>query len=177
MKAIKLVAISLLILMVLFFGVGFFLPTTWNTDASTVIAAKPEVIFPHLNTLREWPRWTAWNEESDPTVQWTFTGPESGVGCTMSWTGEELGTGSLIIKESVKDQKIAYELSMEEFPSASGTLELLPGTAGTIVQWRGNGDIGMAPLGGYFIMFMKPAMKAALSDGLERLKQQCEGGD
>ena len=58
MKAIKLVAISLLIITVLLVGVGFMLPTAWNTEARTVISAKPEVIFPQLNTLSEWYRVT-----------------------------------------------------------------------------------------------------------------------
>ena len=61
---LKKLIIGLVVIVVVFVGVGFVLPSTYSVERSVVIDAKPEVIFHQVNTLERWESWTPWSLEA-----------------------------------------------------------------------------------------------------------------
>src|SRR5262245_4019430 len=95
MKVLKRIGIVLIVLAILVVGVAYLLPGHYRVERSVVMKAKPEAVFPHVNTLKTWPEWTAWTTAKYPDMKVKFEGPESGVGATYSWDGQSTGKGLL----------------------------------------------------------------------------------
>ena len=78
-KTLKKFLIILLALVAVTLIVALFLPARYHVQRSITIQARPETISPYINNLKRWPEWTAWNKEKDPTVSYSYEGPDEGV--------------------------------------------------------------------------------------------------
>jgi hypothetical protein len=162
-------------LLVLYAVVGLLLPKRYHVERSIVIDAPAEAIFPTINTLKEWPTWTAWTKENYPGMKVLFAGPEAGVGAKYSWTGEKVGTGELQITEADPAQGIKYDLDFENGKQVSlGGLRLEPADRGTKVTWWTEGDLGWRPVHRYFGLLMDSMMGPDFETGLNNLKKKIE---
>ena len=85
--------IFLLLLVVVFFGAGMFLPSQIHVERSIVINRPAATVFTLLNSYRTFNRWSPWAQQ-DPGAVFTFSGPDSGVGARMSWVGDPAMTGT-----------------------------------------------------------------------------------
>jgi len=94
-------------------------PAEFTVTRSTTIAAPASAVFPLVNDLHQWEKWSPW-EKVDPSMKKTFAGPASGVDASYSWAGNrEIGEGRMTITESKPNEVIRMRL--EFFKPMEGT--------------------------------------------------------
>jgi hypothetical protein len=163
------------VLFIVYVSIGLLLPKRYHVERSIVIDRAPDAIFPTINTLKEWPAWTAWTVERYPDMKVTFDGPESGVGAKYAWTGEKAGNGNLKITESDPAQGIKYELDFDNGKYRSiGGIRLEPTGNSTKAIWWNEGNLGWRPINRYFGLLMDSMMGPDFQTGLNNLKKKVE---
>ena len=168
MRVLKIIAIGVIAVSILVFGIGAFLSRDFRVERSIEIAAPPEAVFAEVNSLERWNAWSPWIAR-DATIQNTYSGPPQGVGATVAWTSEGSGSGSQTITLSEPSSRIETQLDFGEMgqPTADWTFE--PSGSGTKVTWGLTGTASGA-LGGYFASMMDGMLGPDYEDGLQRLK-------
>lgn len=116
-------------------------PDTFRVQRSASINAPPETIFPLLNDLRNFARWSPY-EEKDPDMKRAYGGAESGKGATYEWDGDRnVGKGRIEIADTSPPTKVVLRLDMIKPFAAHNTVEftLEPKGGATTVTWAMNG--------------------------------------
>jgi uncharacterized protein YndB with AHSA1/START domain len=175
MKVVKWIAIVLGTLAVLFFGIGFMLPSKFNVSRAIEIKAPPERVFMLITDPREWKRWTVWNQR-DPGMKITYSGPPAGPGAKWAWESKTEGTGNMEFTRAEANKRLEYRLSFPDFGMVStGALTLLPSAGGgTELTWATVGDVGANPIKHYFAAFMDRMVGPDFEGGLRNLKALAE---
>lgn len=177
MKLIQKLLIAVVVVILLVIGIAFFLPQTWSVERSTVINATPEKIHVFVENLPKWQEWTDWTTESDPSIKYTYEGPETGVGATQRWTSDRMGKGMLRITRSDPKKGIAYELFFnDEAIPTIGEIRYEPAASQTNVIWKDNGNLGGNPLNRYFGIVIEYMLGKQFESGLAKLKEKVESG-
>ena len=157
--------------------VGLFLVTPkWEVVRQRDIAAPAEQIFPLLEDLQAWRRWSPWQETDYAGLTYTYAGPSRGPGAELSWDSEATGDGRLRITGSKPPRSLAFEMAFQKGKVvARDTLELLPlPTGGTRVVWTDRGTLGRTLLGRLSLPVIERSMGRDLERGLERLAAAVE---
>jgi carbon monoxide dehydrogenase subunit G len=172
MQVLKTAVLVLLALVVVVFGIGALLSKDFRVERSIEIDAAPEAVFDNVNSLRNWNAWSPW-VAGDPSIQNTYSGPESGVGAKVQWTSEKSGEGTQTITLSERPTRIETALDFGDMgqPNADWTFE--PAGDGVRVTWGLSGTAA-GPLGGYFAKMMDGWVGTDYEDGLSRLKAVIE---
>jgi hypothetical protein len=114
----------------------------FTVSRKATIAAPPELVFPHVNELRNWEAWNPWGS-LDPNCKTTYSGPASGVGASYSWSGNnKIGAGHNTITESTPNSLVRFRLEFLKPMTATNTAEFtfLPDGPNTIVTWTMRGE-------------------------------------
>ncbi len=123
-----------------------FQPAYGTVMRTAVLAAPPEAIFPHINSLKNWNAWSPW-AKLDPAAKAVFAGPETGPGAEFTWSGNrDVGTGKMTILESDPNKRVKINLDFQK-PMASTSIAeftLQPEGTGTRVTWVMSGERGYA---------------------------------
>ncbi len=154
---------------------GMFLPSHYRVERSIVIDATIADVYPPLNRLKDWPSWTAWTKEKDPTMTLSYEGPEEGTGAVYKWQAEKMGNGRLEITQSDPTHGVFYSLKFEDFNASQGGLELTSlGENATKVLWFDEGNLGGNPINRYFGLMMDSWVGKDFEEGLGNLKRLVE---
>ncbi|MFR9753760.1 SRPBCC family protein [Nocardia sp. 004] len=108
---------------------------------SAVITAEPARVHALIHNFHEWVKWSPW-ENSDPQMQRSYSGADSGVGACYAWSGNrKAGAGSIEITESTQ-RKIELRLEFLKPVKATNqvTFILDPVETGTEVTWQMTGQ-------------------------------------
>lgn len=175
MKVLKGLAVGLVGLVVVLAGIGFLLPATAHVERSVVTTAAPGTVFPLLNNLHEFNRWSPWSD-LDPNMTTHFEGPDAGVGAKMSWAGNgAVGTGSQQIIESVPNQRVVTSLAFGGYDHPStATFTLTPEGKGTRVVWTYDTSMGYDIVSRYFGLMLDRWVGNDYSRGLSVLARLAE---
>ena len=117
-------------------------PSTYKVVRSTVVAAAPADVFPHVDDFHSWKAWSPW-AKLDPAVKETFEGPPSGAGAIYRWTGDKnVGEGNMTILESKPGSRVRIRLEfIKPFPSVADTsFDFAPTGVNTTVTWTMSGE-------------------------------------
>jgi uncharacterized protein YndB with AHSA1/START domain len=135
-KVLKTIVWVLAILVVVFVGGGYLLPNGVTVQRQAVINAPPEKVFALIGGYKRFNEWSPW-AELDPKTQYTFEGPESGVGAKMSWASNNpnVGAGSQMITESVANSHIGVDLDFGAMGKSKAYWDLTPEGTGTSATW------------------------------------------
>lgn len=175
LKALKYIALTILLLNAALLLGSFFLPRQWRVERSAVIAAKPEAVWEFIASFKRWPEWTAWSTEADPDVKFTYEGPAEGVGAISKWNGPRIGGGRLAVKRSEPATGLWYEFTFDgERSRTQGQLALSAEAAGTRVTWTSEGDLGPNPLARYSTRMIDKTVGGAVEQSLAKLKTKVE---
>jgi len=175
MKALKIAVLIVLIVPILLIVVSLFLPSKYRVERDAIMAAKPDAIFLHVNTLKYWPEWTAWTVAKFPDMKVSFSGPEAGVGAIYSWDGKSSGQGTLKLTRSEPGKAVGYDLNFENGKYLStGTITLEPAGESTKVIWSNEGSLGWNPVSRFFGLLMDKVMGPDFEEGLRKLQQKVE---
>lgn len=116
-------------------------PDVFRMERSALLEAAPEQIYPLIADLREWRRWSPW-EELDPAMTRTYSGPDRGVGASYAWSGnKKAGAGRMEITAAEPPRRVTIDLNFTR-PMESGNVTefvLTPREGGTEVGWSMHG--------------------------------------
>ena len=175
MKVMRNVVISLVALLALVAILGFLLPRTISVDRSIVINAPQPAVFRIVNSLRAFSLWSPWTT-LDPNMKFKFEGPDSGVGQKMTWNSKsgQLGTGSIEIADSLRDERVKLLIKFGTMGQAKSDLTLAPVENGTKVTWSFTSDVGANPFARYMGLVMPGMVGNEYVRGLANLKRYVE---
>jgi uncharacterized protein YndB with AHSA1/START domain len=176
MRLLRNLVIAVAAVLVLLLVIAFFLPATFSVQRSAVVAAPVEQVYAKFATPRTWARWSAWTTRADPTLVYTYAGPDSGVGATMSFAAKHMGNGRLWIVEAVPAQAVSYELRMTGSDmEVHGHVTFAPAAGGTTVTWRDTGTLGRNVLMRYLAPMLDRALAAAYAESFAGLEREAKG--
>lgn len=175
MRILKKIAVVLVIAVVVLVGAAYLLPRNVHVERSAVIDAPQATVFALVNGYRLFNKWSPW-ADLDPDAEYTYEGPESGVGAKMTWSGdpEKVGSGSQEIIESRPPEMVKTALDLGAQGKATAQFTLLAEGSGTRVTWSLDSDMGMSPVGRYMGMMMDGMLGPQYEKGLASLKGLAE---
>lgn len=158
-----------------FVVVGFMLPERVHVERTTDINAPVEKVFAFVNNFREFNKWSPW-AKLDPDTQYTFTGPDSGVGAMMSWqsTDANVGSGSQRIVKSEPNKHVGVSLNFSDQGVATASYDLASHDSKTRITWGFDMDLGSNPISRYFGLFFDGMIGSDYDRGLMALKTLAE---
>jgi uncharacterized protein YndB with AHSA1/START domain len=126
-------------------------PADFTVQRSSVVAARPEKIYPLLADFREWPAWSPW-EKLDPAMKRTLSGAAEATGAVYAWQGSrKVGAGRMEIREAAPPSKVVIQLDFLRPFEAHNVTEftLAPRADATEVRWsmRGPSNFMMKLMG------------------------------
>ena len=177
MTVLKRVIIGLVTLIVLLGVIAFLLPRQVHVERSVVINAPQAELFEALNSFKRFNEFSPW-AALDPNTQYTYEGPESGVGAKMSWVSgsEDVGSGTNEIVESKAPDFIRTNLDFGG-QLAEATFTFAPADGGTRVTWGFDGDLGNNPVMRFVGLMFDSWIGGDYEKGLARMKQVMEQGN
>lgn len=108
------------ILVVSYFGMALIAaaivlqPDRFVITRSAVIDAPPDIVFRHINELRNWEAWSPW-AKLDPHAKTSYAGPPAGAGAIFEWSGDKsVGAGRMTIIDSRPNESINIKLDMQK---------------------------------------------------------------
>ncbi len=175
MRTLKYMVLALIFLVLAALVVGFFLPSKIEMQRSITIERSSEKIYTVINSLKNFNNWSPWVEK-DSKANYTYSGPDVGVGSKMTWEGNsQVGKGSQEILESVANEVVITELYFGKSQQpAKATLSLISEQNKTKVTWKFESDAGGDILARYFGLAIEDLLAPDYEKGLANLKQYVE---
>ena len=175
MKWLKRILLGLVIVAVVFVGVGLLLPSRYHVERSIVIGTSPASIYPYLANLKRWPEWSAWTKEADPTLVYSYEGPAEGTGAISRWEAKKLGQGEMKLTAADPIKGVQFDLSFDHGKfRCTSAMQFAPTDNGTQVTWRMESDSGANPVGRWFNLIMDRMVGPDFESGLAKLKRLAE---
>ena len=167
--------LGVVVLLALMAGAAFLLPATVEVSRSTTIDATPAQVFPYVNDLRNFNKWSPWAKQ-DPEAHYTFGGTERGIGQKMSWASDDpnVGAGTQEITASTPNQSVEVALDFGDMGQATASYRLSAKQGKTEVTWRFSSDNGANPLKRYIGLMMDRWLGPVYEEGLAALKKLVE---
>jgi len=172
MRALKIIGGGILAIVIILLALGSLLPSEYRVERSAEIAAPPEAVFAHVNSLKRWDAWSPWIAR-DKSIDNSFSGPDEGAGARVTWTSDGEGSGSQEITRSVPHTRIETHLDFGDQGSADADWTFEATSSGTRVTWGMHGDMP-GPLGGLIASQMERFIGPDYEDGLTRLAKHVE---
>ena len=177
MKLAKRIAIGVAALALALILGSYLLPSKWRVERAIEINAPSERVYPYVANLKTgWPQWSVFDTQ-DPQIQYTYAGPDEGVGATRSWTSKKMGSGTQVITRADARLGVDFTLTMNEGSFVlNGQLMFHPSGPGTLVTWTDWGEVGLNPIQRWMVAFMDRMMGPAFETSLRKLKSKAETG-
>ena len=173
MKVVKWILAVVAVLVVVFLGGAFFMPSSYRVERTATINAPAAKIYPLIAAPRAWVGWTVWNQR-EPNMKIAFSGAESGKGARWDWEGKD-GKGNMEFTDAQPDKSITYRLGFPDVGMVTtGALTLTPQGDATKISWTNQGDVGGSLVGRWYMPFMDRMMGPDFEAGLANLKAQAE---
>jgi hypothetical protein len=158
---------------VLLVGLGLVLPNHWNVTREVLVHAPSADVHALVSNWRAWETW-ARDPGDDPTLQYSYIGPETGVGAVRTYVGKYAGTGrSEIVKSDPTTGAAFVSAVRSEANNAHGAITYRPQGGSTLVIWNDQGTIDS-----FFGVFLRANVEDELTKymdrSLQRLKSQAE---
>lgn len=162
------------VLVLILAAVALGLPAHVTVARSVVINAPEHVIYPYLNDLRHFPKWSPWAAR-DPNMKVTYSGPPEGKGAKIAWASDEptVGNGSMEITETNPSHSMNLAADYNGLVGTS-TYELTPSGAGSKVTWTFGYDTGSSPLKRWKALMLDGFIGAEYAVGLDKLRHWVE---
>jgi uncharacterized protein YndB with AHSA1/START domain len=135
-SVIKGIVVAIAAVLIIIVGGAYLIPPVAVVERTAVINASPEKIYAIVGNMKRFNEWSPWFS-LDPKAEYSFEGPEQGVGQKMSWKSNDpnVGNGSQTITEAVANQKVVTDLDFGPMGKSQASLDLSPVDGGTLVKW------------------------------------------
>lgn len=174
MKFLKAFLTITIILLIVFFLGGFFLPQKYQIEAHITINKPDSLVFGNVADLNAYAQWNPWSIK-DSTAQKEAINLPGIIGSTFYWKGDKIGEGKLEITHLILNKHLEESLTfIEPWESkAENTFHFEPIKGGTKVTWSMNGQ-NKNTFQRWMIAFFKGSIEDDYQEGLVRLKKYCE---
>ncbi len=175
MKAARVIIGGLLLLFGGLYVTGLLLPDQARMERSIEISTTPEKVFLLLNGFRDFNQWSPWYD-LDPDAEYTYEGPQSGVGARISWQSDlpEVGAGTQEIIRSIPYRRIDIQLDFGPDGMAIARYDIESTGGITRVTWSLETEFGGQIVGRYFGLIFDSLVGPDYERGLANLKQLME---
>ncbi|MFA8449320.1 MAG: GyrI-like domain-containing protein [Bacteroidales bacterium] len=174
MKILKALGIFIIIVIVIILIAGIFLPKETTIQKSIIIKASSKTIFQEVNTPKKWEDWGPY-QESDPTIEITYSGPEEGEKAKMSWISKDIGDGTFEITRSLPFKNIQTKIDFIKNGEAIGDWKFQElDSLKTKVDWTVSIQNLAYPIGRIYGLFIDRGIGPVLVKGLKSLKRTAE---
>ncbi|MGB4849827.1 MAG: SRPBCC family protein [Saprospiraceae bacterium] len=176
MKILKYLLYVLLALVVIGVVLGLLGPKTYKVERSTVIAASPDAVWSHMNTLKKVNEWSPFLK-ADTTAVVEYAGKDGEVGSSSSWKSKKMGNGQQTITaiDPMKSSAVELKFFMPWGDMVSGAyINLEPDPAGTKVIWGMAGKNNFVGRAMGVVMSMEKNVGPFYEKGLADLKTMVE---
>ena len=155
---------------------GFLLPKNYEVIRSIDIDRSHQAVYPYINDLQQWSKWTTLNQQHDPSLQLKYSSKSQGEGAWQSWKSKQLGNGQLTIKESYPLEGVKYVMHIDNDFHIDGQLKITPNleSESTKITWIYRGNLGNNPVLRYIGLNIDNALGKDLETGLQQLKSLVE---
>jgi carbon monoxide dehydrogenase subunit G len=112
-------------------------PDTFRVQRSILINAPPEKVFALINDFHKWESWAP-QDQQDPKMHRTYSGPTEGTGAVSEWSGSgSTGKGRMAIVESAQPKRVSIKVDFVKPFEAHNVNEFLlePVGGATKVTW------------------------------------------
>jgi len=96
-KIIFYTTVAILVLVILFFTVAFFLPSSTKITVRYKVKVPVDLVFAQVNTIQNWSDWNPFVLVDSP-IEMSYKGEESGVGSVLNWQLQMEPKGSLQLR-------------------------------------------------------------------------------
>jgi uncharacterized protein YndB with AHSA1/START domain len=150
-------------------------PSVFRVERSVEIDAPPERVFPFIDDLRQWDRWSPWAGK-DPAMRMTRSAASAGVGAWQEWDGNsKVGKGRMEIVESEPARRVVYGLTfIKPFQAENRAEFLIEGAGPVTVRWAMTGPAPLMSRVMDVIMNMDKLIGGDFDQGLAALKNLAE---
>ena len=178
MRVFKYLFFALLFLIIGFYLYGLFVLKDEVTVSRDIVIDRPaKVVYKTVNSMHNFNQWSPW-PKMDPDAEFTFQGPEYGVGSQMTWSGNQsIGNGVQTIVETVENQKVKTKTVFKSKDNAVShtTYRLTPVDEGaTKVEWIYETDFDGDIIGRYVGSMLDGMLGPQYEQGLQKLKEVVE---
>ncbi len=173
------IAVAVAIIIVVFLIIVAIRPAAFRIARSREIPAPADAIFPLINNLRQWSRWSPF-EKLDPAMKKTFDGPDAGAGSDYRWVGNgKAGAGQMTIVESKMNELVAMTLEFTRPFKCHNQVQfvLAPSVKGTSVSWIMEGRNNFMAKAFSLLMNIDKMVGKDFEQGLENLEAVARGID
>lgn len=131
------------------------MPAAFSVERSTTVKAAPDRVFALINDLHAMNIWNPF-AQTDPALQLTYSGSDSGVGAAYNWAGPKAGQGRMEIISALAPTSVSLKLDFSKPFVAHNLVDFTMQAKGseTSVTWRmhGNRNFMMKLIGLFFSM-------------------------
>ncbi|MDR3417091.1 MAG: SRPBCC family protein [Nevskia sp.] len=169
------ILLTLLLIVVVFFAIGFVLPDKVHVQRTAKIQAPVSQVFALVDSYREFDKWSPWSQK-DPQLKVRTSGQPFGVGAAYEWTGNpSVGSGSQEIVTSTPYTEVQSRLMFTGFADPStASFDLEPDGAITLLTWGLDVNLGHNPMMHYVGLLLDRQIGPDYEQGLQRLKALAE---
>jgi hypothetical protein len=177
MKFLKILIGIILVLVIIFFVGGLFLPKTYSVSRSTVINAPDSLIYKNIADFNEFSKWNPWSK-MEPSAKITVSGPTAQPEHLYAWVGDKTGTGHMRITQVKPYEMVNIELKfIKPFESIADTrFDIIGEGAGNKVTWTMSGE-NRNTMDKWMGLCMDRMIGKDFESGLKNLKEKSEKGE
>jgi hypothetical protein len=174
MKFLKILSGIIIVLVILFFIGGLFLPKTYSIKRETVINAPDSVVYNNIADFNNFLKWNPWYK-AEPSAKIAISGTAGEPGHKYTWDGKKTGQGEMVVKKAEPYKLVEDDLRfIKPFDGSADTqftLENVP--EGTKVVWSMTGQ-NKSSLDKWMGLMMNMMMGKDFESGLKDLKDLSE---
>ncbi len=164
-------------LVLLFVGVGVFMPRYANLSRSVEIDAPADDVWPLLIDLELNALWDPWMA-ADATVARTYSDPPRGVGAWYEWTSELSASGRYVIVAAEENERVDAVVTFEGMGDAETSLAIERVEDGVRVTWSFRDDAGFNLFARWMnVLFLGRFVGTFYEAGLGRMQELAENAD
>jgi hypothetical protein len=159
----------------LVFLVSLFFPRQYKIERSIAINLPVQETFAYLNEVENWQDWSPWNQNLDSTMRFFYSQNKSGIGAAQYFRGNLIGIGRFRIIESLPNEKIQFNLSLDHgFMNINQTFLFSSVDGKTQLTWLDEGDVGFNPIFRFMLPTRIQNSEIAFEEGLLTIKRAAE---
>jgi hypothetical protein len=174
MKFLKILLTIIIVLAIIFFIGGLFLPKTYTMSRSTVIKAPDSVVYNNVADFHNFLKWNPWYK-AEPTAKVEISGTAGQPGHMYTWNGDKTGQGEMRVTTAepfkLVDDDLRFIKPFEGTADTKFTFEQVP--EGTQVVWAMTGQ-NKTTMSKWMGLTMNMMMGKDFENGLKDLKDLSE---
>ena len=143
------------------------LPASKTVSRRAIIKASAAEVYQLIVSTEGFQRFNPYSD-TDPTLNISAFGPDSGVGAGFLFEGKE-GKGSQTVIAVEPNQQVQMEIDLGPMGKPVQTFSLKQHRDSTEVVWSTRSEFGMNPVGRVFGLFLDRMLGSTYERGLENL--------